>query len=96
MANITFINNRAILHKKEEHLFRLYDGFGISNDDMCRIIGNRCAEIMIIVKNNDDSETVYISSVDNWTANAISHDNSGEKQTVLKRSMFEKILGDKK
>lgn len=91
MANIIFNGKRAILHKDESHIFRLYNGFGINNKDMKRIKDNICDEIMIVLKKKDGEE-VYIVSVQNWDIKALSYDNKGEPQTILMRSMFDRCL----
>jgi hypothetical protein len=94
MAEIVFNNGNAVFFKKEEHLFRLYDGFGISASDMVKINENGAENIMIIVKFNDGTEKVYITSVLNWMKKCIPYDNKGEAQTILKRNFFERVLGE--
>ena len=93
MTRIIFNNNNAVIFKNESNIFRLYDGFGINSEDMDEIRAN-AKSIMIIVKMKNGTEKVYISSVENWMRNCIPYDNKGEPQTILRLSLFEKVLGE--
>ena len=81
----SFTSDRIFVsHRRQEHIFRKFNGLGISYLLLRKLIDKNCSSIRLILDNGDGSESVFISTpIKFLTDGKIWIDKMNDSQRIL-------------